>query len=265
MSLFDVHEFAASAHGSLRAEVPDAVVLDGESARLVELLRALEAATMAHLRNVLVTPTHKDARVTAFLVSWAFEKFWIADALGAVVGRGASADLPGTPGTAPASASQTSSSRTPGPLRRSIVGAVSGTAVVAAHMTQGLVDDTILDGAYEELSSRAEALQPLTARIRSIKDRHTRFFGEEARRRLAESGRAVRATLRTLRREPQPIGSGAWGTEQRALFTRLVFDGAAGHERRERIARVVADLPGVGMDAAARLVDDLTRNADGRR
>ena len=40
---------------------------------------------MAHLRNVLVTPTHKDARVTAFLVTWAYEKFWIADALPAIV------------------------------------------------------------------------------------------------------------------------------------------------------------------------------------
>lgn len=36
---------------------------------------------MSSLRNVLVTPLPKDARVTAFLVTWAFEKFWIADAL----------------------------------------------------------------------------------------------------------------------------------------------------------------------------------------
>ena len=49
------------------------------------MLAVLEAATMAHLRNVLVTHTHKDARVTAFLVTWAFEKFSIADALRGIV------------------------------------------------------------------------------------------------------------------------------------------------------------------------------------
>ena len=40
---------------------------------------------MEHLRNLLVTATHKDARVTAFLVTWAFEKFWMADAIDAVL------------------------------------------------------------------------------------------------------------------------------------------------------------------------------------
>ena len=40
---------------------------------------------MQHLRTVLVTPTHKDARITAFLTTWAFEKYWIADALSAIL------------------------------------------------------------------------------------------------------------------------------------------------------------------------------------
>ncbi len=86
---FDVREYARTARGNHReqldletyAEHP----LSADILHLLRYLRELEAGTMDHLRNVLVTATHKDARVTAFLVTWAFEKFWIAEALGAVL------------------------------------------------------------------------------------------------------------------------------------------------------------------------------------
>jgi len=249
MPPFDVHEFAATTHGSLRAELPDVGVFDAGSAELVETLRRSEAATMAHLRNVLVTPTHKDARVTAFLVSWAFEKFWIADALNAISSGGPSV-----------AGAHLASSRTPGPLRRSVAGAFSGTAVVAAHMTQGLIDDTILDAAYDELAGRVDGLRPLTERIRAVKSRHTRFFAEEAERRLAASARSVRVTRRVLHRESQPIGSGTWTNAQRAGFAEAVFGSGRGAERAEHVAQTIAALPGVGADAARRLVDRNIRN-----
>src|SRR5688500_15777566 len=86
---FDVRAFARTAHGSLRDDLDlDAVAaapLPPDVVAALGALAVLEGATMAHLRNVLVTNTHKDARVTAFLVTWAFEKFWIADALRAIV------------------------------------------------------------------------------------------------------------------------------------------------------------------------------------
>ena len=86
---FDVREFARTAVGTHRDRLdPDALrarPLPADALHAVRVLRDLEAATMGRLRNVLVTATHKDARVTAFLVSWAFEKYWIADALTAVL------------------------------------------------------------------------------------------------------------------------------------------------------------------------------------
>ena len=81
---FDVRDYARDAAASHRDELG----LDGykshplstESLRLIRYLQIIERATMTHLRGVLVTATHKDARITAFLTTWAFEKYWIADA-----------------------------------------------------------------------------------------------------------------------------------------------------------------------------------------
>src|SRR5262245_10134185 len=72
--VFDVREFARTARGSHRAELDlEALAggrLDPDARRLVRILRDLERATMQRMRNLLVTATHKDARVTAFLTTW---------------------------------------------------------------------------------------------------------------------------------------------------------------------------------------------------
>jgi hypothetical protein len=86
---FDVRGFARTAQGNhretLRLDEFSTAPLSADSIRSVRYLARLESGTMEQLRNLLVTATHKDARITAFLVTWAFEKFWIADALDAVL------------------------------------------------------------------------------------------------------------------------------------------------------------------------------------
>ena len=86
---FDIREFTKTAQGNWRPDLDLSGFADTplgpDALRLVRHLGRLESATMEHLRNLLVTATHKDARVTAFLVTWAFEKYWIADAVDAVL------------------------------------------------------------------------------------------------------------------------------------------------------------------------------------
>src|SRR5687768_15495179 len=105
---FDVRAFTRTAQGNLRDGLElasfETVPLAPDVVRVIAVLRDLESATMAHLRNVLVTPTHKDARVTAFLVTWAFEKFWIADALGAIVEANGGGHAPDQTGGSPRTA-----------------------------------------------------------------------------------------------------------------------------------------------------------------
>src|SRR6188472_3556089 len=86
---FDVREYARTAVAShrdeLNVEVYRTQPLTAATLRVLSYLQIVERATMTHLRAVLVTATHKDARITAFLTTWAFEKYWIADALEQIV------------------------------------------------------------------------------------------------------------------------------------------------------------------------------------
>ena len=248
---FDVREFARTARGSLRGDLDlaafDVGPLPRDVVRMLAVLGRLEGATMAHLRNVLVTPTHKDARVTAFLVTWAFEKYWIADALGAVVavnGR----EMPGIPGDASRGGGR-------GPVRRAIAGVVQGWPVIGAHLTLGLVDDQLLRAAYERLATEAAsaALSDVVDRILAVKARHTSFFGDEVQRRLSASRRSARLARRELRRTPLPLGSAVLEPADRTFFARFAFGGERGDTLATAIERDIRKLPGID-ERTARIV-----------
>ena len=245
---FDVREFARTAQGSLRDDVDlaafAAAPLVPDVVRVLTSLAALEGATMAHLRNVLVTPTHKDARVTAFLVSWAFEKFWIADALHAIVDANGGA---AAQGVAAAGARGSSASVGRGPVRRALAGFVQGWPVVGAHMTVGLADDWMLHAAYDRVveASRSRALADAVTRVLVVKERHTHFFEEEVRRRLTASPKAVRLARRELRRTAWPLGSAVLDPEERDAFTCFVFGGSEGGALAAAIERHIDAVPGM--------------------
>ena len=144
-----------------------------DAIRLLRLLRDLERSTMQRMRNLLVTATHKDARVTAFLTTWAFEKFWIADALDAVLeatGDDLHSSAPAGGAAhrrARARASAAARSRAPSQ------GNIDGPQIVAAHVTTGLVDEWITQAAYRRLGELAErAARRSSTLIIGIKDRH---------------------------------------------------------------------------------------------
>src|SRR5665213_3951054 len=208
---FDVREFARTARGNHRETLQlseyAATPLSPDAVRMVRYLGRLESATMEHLRNLLVTATHKDARVTAFLVTWAFEKFWIADALDAVLeanGSPRSRDV--DEGHRRRTLAEASERR--GPIRRAISAIRQGVPIIAVHMTTGLIDEWIMRVAYEQLAaaSGSPALTGAIGTILDIKRRHADFFDDESRRRLAESSRAVVLTRKALSQAVWPIG-----------------------------------------------------------
>ncbi|NUT58379.1 MAG: hypothetical protein HOQ00_05975 [Agromyces sp.] len=253
---FDVREFARTAQGSLRDELDLAAIaaesLPPEVARTLAALAALEGATMAHLRNVLVTSTHKDARVTAFLVTWAFEKYWIADALRAIVA--AATDAAGAPsGTNDARADDAlhpAASAGRGPVRRALAGFVQGRAVVGAHLALGYVDDRMLRGAYLRMAraSANEALTSSVTRILRVKERHTAFFAEEAGARLGASPRAARLARRELRRTRWPLGSPSLAPADRGAFAHFAFGSGS---MAEELRHDILALPGMDARTAA--------------
>lgn len=255
---FDVREFARTARGSHRTEMDltaiDAAAVDDDAARLMRILRDLESSTMHRMRNLLVTATHKDARVTAFLTTWAFEKFWIADALTAVLEASGH----------PTDAEDGIRRRTPaeradrrGPVLRAIAGNFAGTQLVAAHVTIGLIDEWVTSAAYRRLAELSPALEKVVAMIVDLKDRHILFLGEEAQRRLTESARARRLTAKTVRQTAWPVGATERSADDRTFFETVVFGGPQGAPRAAEIAASIAALPGLaplGPTVAGRLV-----------
>jgi hypothetical protein len=255
---FDIREFARTARGNHRAELDLSGIgkLPVEAVRLARTMRDLERTTMQRMRNVLVTATHKDARVTAFLTTWAFEKFWLADALDAVLDAAgeerAEADF-----TAPPRRSLSERIERRGPVKRAIAANIAGPSLVDAHITTQLVDEWIGQTAYRKLGELAAALNSVVDMVLDVKSRHIAFFTEEAQRRLEASRRGRRLTRKELTRMAWPVGATELPADERDSFEATVFGGGEGQASANRIAALIASLPGMQSVApvvAARLV-----------
>jgi len=258
--VFDVRDFARTAQGSHRGQLDlEAITASGlgaDAIRLLRLLRDLERSTMQRMRNLLVTATHKDARVTAFLTTWAFEKFWIADALDAVL-EATGDDLHSS---APAGGLRhvvMERQERRGPVRRAIQGNIDGPQIVAAHVTTGLVDEWITQAAYRRLGELATGLHSVVDLVNGIKDHHIRFLAEEAGRRLAASAKARKLATRELKNMVWPVGAVEHSDEDRTFFDTIVFGTENGRAEVRRIQDLIAALPGLAPVAptiSARLI-----------
>jgi hypothetical protein len=258
---FDVRDYARTARGNHRSELDLAAFssdpIDADSLTVIRYLGRLESATMEHMRNLLVTATHKDARVTAFLVTWAFEKFWLADALDAVL------EANGQPRLREQEEGKTSRNRSEsavrrGPIRRAILAFNKGFPIVGVHMTLGLIDEWVMDAAYRRLGERAgnAALAQTIDVVREVKQRHREFFEGESRRRLLDSERTVALTRKELSRATWPIGAVDRAAADRTFFERYVFDGE-GSAIAPIIAAKVEALPGLDAGIGASVAKGL--------
>lgn len=245
---FDLREFTRTARGSHREELDfDAIARAGigdEAAQLIRVLRDLDRATMARMRNMLVTATHKDARLTAFFTTWAFERFWVADALDAVL-EATGHELASPVPVAPVRRRRGERVERRGPIRRAIIGNIQGTRLIAAQLAAALVDEWVTSAAYRRLGELAAAVGSVVDTVLQIKDRHIRFLAEEAHRRLGESRRVQRIARKTLARAVWPMGIVDRPEGDRGLFERLVFGDAAGHQEAQRIGALAGALPGM--------------------
>lgn len=250
---FDVRDYARTAAGSHRDDLGLAAYgetpLSEETLRILRYVQVVERSTMTHLRTVLVTATHKDARITAFLVTWAFEKFWIADALEQIL-------LAHEPeGTEPdRGALRTPAERT---IRESVYANIVGVPMIAVHMAQGTVDEWLTQAAYQRLAELDPhpQLVATVGRLLEVKRRQLSFFEAQATFRLRESPRARTITRRRLAKTPWPIGAKAEPrAETDAYFSYLFGDQP---DRLRELDSRISSLPGqTGLDLlrkAARL------------
>lgn len=177
----------------LRPTDLDLQVLSDLTPATLEVLTHLEAAerTLLHrMRDFLVTPTHAESRVTAFLTTWAYEQHWLVETLGALLAAN---------GRAAGEVRDTAL----GQLRRAwderlgpVLGAVSsnllGAETTGAQMLTSRLDTAVLTASYRRLGSIEPRLAATAGAVVRLKERHLAFFTTEARTRLAGSPRARR-------------------------------------------------------------------------
>jgi hypothetical protein len=215
---FDVRAYAAQATGSHRDTLDLGAYADAplreSTLRALAYLQVAERSTMTHLRSVLVTATHKDARITAFLATWAFEKYWIADALDQVVRAHPDFD-----------ASVALRHPHESTIRESVYANIVGVPMIAVHMALGTVDEWLTQAAAERIAvlDPHPALVPLMTSFSRIKHRQLQFFEPQARYRLTDSSRGRRIARRRLARSAWPIGAKSLPRDAARAFYADVF------------------------------------------
>ena len=256
---FDVREFARTARGSHRGELDLESLthadVDVDTARLIRTMRDLERHTMERMRNLLVTATHKDARVTAFLTTWAFEKFWIADALQRVVEAHEGVSLPQPKKQSRVVAFVDEIRERARPISGSIRANRLGEDMIAVHMTLGAIDEWMTQAALTRIVELEPdpALRAIVEPLVAVQARQLEFFEAQARDRLAVSARTRTVVAKQIAGARWPIGAAAEPKSETRFFYSYLF--ASAPAIGTAIDTQISTLPGLeGLNLMSRAI-----------
>jgi hypothetical protein len=217
--------------------------LPADALRSLRYMHDVEHHTICYLRDLLLTPAHRDPHVTSFLSCWVFEEMWHGEALAQVLA--AHGEVAGEPRVA---------ALRRGRRRREALTAIStlataalsGRPFIALHMTWGAINEWTTQAGYARLSDTAghPTLGELLRRIMKQKGGHIDFYASEAMRRLEGSPRAQGLTRNMLKHLWRPVGSGVMPKGEVGFLVNYLFSGEKGAQALERIDRHVDRLPG---------------------
>jgi hypothetical protein len=212
--------------------------------RCLRYMHDVEHHTVCYLRDLLVTPAHRDPRVTTFLTVWSYEEMWHGDAIGRVLA--AHGDDAGAPRIAALRQGLGLRDRL-APSLHALGAAVAGKAFGAVHMTWGAVNEWTTQAGYARLLglARHPVLTDLLNRIMRQEGNHVAFYAGEAGDRLAAHPRAQRVVRAALRRLWRPVGAGVMPPAEVAFLVRTLFADPAGRAMAARIDRRIDRLPGL--------------------
>ena len=231
---FSVRDYARTASGSHRSEMDLSAFADyplrADTLRALRYVAAVESGTMGHLRNVLVTATHKDARVTAFLGTWAFEKFWIADALQHVIDAHADTVLPTPKQRSRVAAFFGEIQERVRPITGSIRANKLGEDMIAVHMALGTIDEWMTQAALTRIVELDPnpALETIVDRLLRVQVRQLEFFEAQTRDRLAAGEHTRIVVAQQLTGAQWPIGAEAEAKSETDFFYSYLFVSAPG-------------------------------------
>ncbi|THG28627.1 ferritin-like domain-containing protein [Naasia lichenicola] len=204
----------------------------------------VEYHTVCYLRDMLVTPSHRDDDVSAFMTMWNREEFWHGEALADVLGaHGVSVDFD----ELKAKRIRLGWKDRLDPVKQSLMGNIVGKDFVAVHMIWGAVNEWSAIAAYNRLADleKHPVLAELLRRIAKQEARHVAFYASQARERLAVSKKAQILARLALSKAWRPVGSGIMADDEVTHVMKHLFGSDSGIVEIQKIDTHVAKLPGL--------------------
>jgi hypothetical protein len=255
---FDIGEYTQTARRVMDDDVDYAAFaerpLSSSALRCLRYMSDVESHTICYLRDLLVTPSHKDPEVTAFLTMWAYEEFWHGEALDAVL---RAHKIPADYGHIRNVRLAQGFRDRIAPIEQSLAANIIGDDFVAVHMTWGAINEWSAHAAYARMIEREDhpELSKLLRRIQHQESRHLAFYNSQARDRLERSTRAQKLTRFALRKFWAPVGSTIQPKAETAFVLDYLMGGPEGEKHIQRLDRKVDTLPGQeGLDLVSTAV-----------
>jgi hypothetical protein len=215
-----------------------------ETLRTLRYMHDVESHTVCYLRDLLLTASHKDPRITTFLTMWAYEEHWHGVALGKVLAM--HGEVAGTERIAPMRERLSAKDRWV-PFGQWLAAGLIGEDFVAVHMTWGALNEWSTQAGYQRLAELDPhpVLVELLSRIARQESRHIAFYASEARERLGRSEKARKITRFALEHKWSPVGSTVMPREETEFLLAHLLGDATGTAAAERIDRRLSGLPGL--------------------
>lgn len=204
----------------------------------------IEYHTVCYLRDLLVTPSHKEADVSAFMTMWNREEFWHGEALAAVLGaHGITVDF-----------DQLKATRLKlgwkdrlDPIKQSLLGNIVGKDFIAVHMIWGAANEWSAVAAYNRLAELEQhpVLAELLKRIAKQEARHVAFYATQARERLGASKKAQKLARFALKNAWGPVGSSVMEPAEVTHVMGHIFAGEEGLREIRKLDEHISRMPGL--------------------
>ncbi|QJU53226.1 ferritin-like domain-containing protein [Herbiconiux sp. KACC 21604] len=204
----------------------------------------VEYHTVCYLRDMLVTPSHKDEDVTAFMTMWNREEFWHGEALAAVL---AEHDVIVDFDELKATRLKLGWKDRLDPVKQSLLGNIVGSGFIAVHMIWGAANEWSAVAAYNRLAAleKHPVLAELLKRIAKQESRHVAFYATQARERLEKSKKAQVFARFALKNFWGPVGSTIMSDEEVKHVMGHIMGGPEGRKEAAKIDAHIAKMPGL--------------------
>jgi len=218
--------------------------LPASTLRSLRYMCDIEYHTVCYLRDLLVTPSHKEEEVSAFMTMWNREEFWHGEALADVLGaHGVTVDFDELKATR----LKLGWKDRLDPVKQSLMGNIVGKDFIAVHMIWGAANEWSAVAAYNRLADleKHPVLAVLLRRIAKQEARHVAFYATQARDRLARSKKAQVLARFALKNAWGPVGSSVMQKDEVKHVMGHLFAGDDGMKEIRKLDEHISRMPGL--------------------